>query len=78
MSYRCGVCANFAALFGHTGPREPAIVCNGCLTTHPVHGKRTIVPYQWFLDGKAPPGWTKYGSNNVRIDYCPACRKDAE
>lgn len=67
MSYRAGVHG-----LDHLGiPSDDAkITCDGCGLVWYVPHMR---PPNWFLDGKAKPGWYRLTKVNERLDYCPTC-----
>lgn len=72
MAYRAGIAPNMVALGLEPGP--PHVICDGCGVVHGCE-RRDGMPYRWFLDGKAPPGWAKrYDDHGKRWDYCRACR----
>ena len=57
--------------------RDAGIVCDGCGYFLRV-GKYSVPP-EWYLDGKAPPGWLRVDAigetdEPVRRDYCPRCK----
>ena len=71
---------------GISGPRGPVCVphftCDGdgCKTTRNVLGPRSMGAPNWFLAGKAPPGWRSVPSTphsdipTERMHYCPRCK----
>jgi len=58
---------------------EPRIICDGCGLVYRLRTDRP--PPQWFLDGKAPRGWSKsyeydhLVKNETRTDLCAKCRQ---
>ena len=71
MSYRAGIGPGLGI-----PPGEPHIYCDKCGRTAPVTPANAPgLPYKWFLNGKAKPGWAG-GSNadHTRWDLCPDCK----
>ena len=73
MTYHCGL--DFPGRH-----EEPRITCDGCGLVRDVK-KPSGLPFAWFLDGKAAPGWKLVridldDGTLVRRDHCPRCRKD--
>lgn len=67
MTYTCGI-------FG----AEPFISCNECGLRRYVT-KASGMPFAWFLDNKAAPGWSLKRTEGAhggvsRVDLCPRCR----
>lgn len=59
-----------AGLFGS----EPYITCDGCGVVRHVTARGGI-PAEWFITGKAAPGWAMWrDANDLRRDECKACK----
>ena len=74
MSYRAGM---YGILWGVGHAKDPRIICDGCGAEHHVYREPMRLPYAWFMDGKAPPGWTVTRTGGVsekRDDRCPKCQ----
>ena len=71
MSYHAGIGPQLAAMMGVSAD-GPRITCNGCGMVYRLREDR--LPPQWFLDGKAPPGWATTESKGKRDDRCKRCR----
>lgn len=75
MSY----CVGFGGGVLAHAPQEPHLTCDGCGIRASV-AKPHGVPYSWFLDGKAKPGWSIKREVNAdtggvqRRDYCGKCK----
>ncbi len=67
MSYQAGISGFGAA------DRSPVLVCDQCGTKRSVT-RASGMPYAWFLDRKAAPGWAFDGSADMRRDWCPECK----
>lgn len=73
MSYRPGMDVRTAHVLGMEAG-DPRIICDGCGLVNRVsrpHG----VPFAWFMNGKAPPGWRLLRNGDVRRDFCPRCKE---
>lgn len=76
MTYRCGI-----GLGLPLPPQHPHFSCDGgCGAVYRIQGRGAggnIAP-EWFLDGKAPRGWTKVKiTDDVSRHFCPKCRHQA-
>lgn len=64
--------------YGVRSHPEPTIYCDGpgCSERMPVRRGNSDIPWAWFLDGKAAPGWTVSNPHGgtARIDLCPKCK----
>ena len=69
MSYVCGLGQGVLSV----APRTPHLICDGCGLMRDVIGRHG--PANWFLKGKAAPGWLMIIKDGVkRIDYCARCK----
>ncbi len=72
MSYRCGIYEPLATLM-RVEPGPPTITCDGCGLRRSLSDRR--VPPQWFMDGKAAPGWRmEKHEDGTRTDLCARCK----
>lgn len=78
MTYHCGIGGGMRAI--GLEPCDPHIKCDGCGLVRSIP-TRGIWAAKWFLDGKAPPGWSGgRRTDHTREDWCQRCtaeRKEA-
>ena len=82
MTYHVGVGPGMRKLGLEEGP--PHFTCDECGAKRDVKPRGAAGAPQWFLDGKAPPGWVlsyggrlnEDGSHDLteRRDICPRCK----
>ena len=75
MGYRAGIAFSAAKFLGKVAD-DPHIYCDACgQKFYLCYSRGLSKPPKWFLDGKAPPGWSGGRSGDCkRNDLCPKCK----